>query len=101
VACRQNDSKFEFNLKKFCENLFFDLDNNKDGTISLKEFKEANTILPGVLKLFKNNHTGKISKKEFQNLFQSKLKFTDREMELFVRKYFKVSTHIRDCLILQ
>jgi len=96
VACRQNDSKFEFNLKKFCENLFFDLDDNKDGTISLKEFKEANTILPGVLKLFKNNHTGKISKKEFQNLFQSKLKFTDREMELFVRKYFKVSTHIRD-----
>ena len=84
VACRQNDKKFEFDVKKFCRNLFFDLDTNKDGTISLKEFKQANSILPGVLKLFKNNHTGKISKNEFQKLFQSKLTFTEREMELFV-----------------
>lgn len=84
VACRQNDSRFEFDIKQFCHNLFLDIDLNGDGQINMKEFKEANELLPGIIKLFKDNHTGRISKKEFQVLFQSRLTFSEREMELFV-----------------
>ena len=45
---------------------------------------EASEMLPGLLKLFKSNKNGKITKSEFEVLFNSKLSFTENEMQLFV-----------------
>lgn len=83
IACAHSDAKFDFDVKLFCKNIFNDIDSDGNGQISLDEFKEASEILPGILRLFKANNTGKISKREFEILFNSKLNFSEKEMELF------------------
>lgn len=85
IACAHSDAKFDFDVKLFCKNIFNDIDSDGNGQISLDEFKEASEILPGILRLFKANNTGKISKREFEILFNSKLNFSEKEMELFVK----------------
>ena len=48
LAALAKNADFQFDAKKFCKNIFPDIDTNKDGHIDFKEFFKLCEILPGV-----------------------------------------------------
>ena len=48
LAALAKNGNFEFSAKKFCQNIFPDIDTNKDGHIDFNEFFKLCEILLGV-----------------------------------------------------
>ena len=71
----------------FCKNIFKDVDLDRDNQINLQEFKLCAKFLPGLINLIRKDKDSIISRKEFNDLFNSKLRYSEQEMELFVSIY--------------
>jgi len=48
IASKAKQGDFHFDAKKFCANIFPDIDTNKDGMIDFEEFFKLSQLLPGI-----------------------------------------------------